>query len=55
MPGEPPCFDKWTDFYRHVYDPIVKDAEKHAEIPIKARKQMTRIHERLEIHVRKRQ
>lgn len=48
MPGESPCFEGWADFYRHVYDPIVKEAEKNAELPIKARKMIRRIHDKLE-------
>jgi len=43
-----PAFEKWQDFYRHVYDPIVEEAAKNPELPIKARKQIDRIHERLD-------
>jgi fructosamine-3-kinase len=45
---EPKKFEKWCDFYRHVYDPIVREAEKNNELPIKARKQIAKVHEKLE-------
>jgi fructosamine-3-kinase len=41
-------FEKWCDFYRHVYDPIAHEAEKNNELPIKTRKQIAKIHEKLE-------
>jgi fructosamine-3-kinase len=45
---EPQTFEKWTDFYRHIYDPIVRDIEKLTELPVKTRKQITKLHDRLD-------
>jgi fructosamine-3-kinase len=47
-PAESASFEKWPDFYRHVYDPIVREAEKNHELPQKARKQMMKVHEKLD-------
>ena len=41
-------FEHWPQFYRHVYDGVMDEAEKLALIPIKTRKQIARVHERLE-------
>lgn len=41
-------FESWPHFYRHVYDPIWRDIEKSPSIPPKVRKQIHRIHERLD-------
>ena len=41
-------FDTWPVFYRHVYDAIWHDVEKSNVLPVKCRKQVSRIHERLE-------
>jgi fructosamine-3-kinase len=43
-----PQFDTWPVFYRHVYDLIWHDVEKSDALPVKCRKQISRIHERLE-------
>jgi len=38
----------WPQFYREVYDPISQSAEKDQSIPIKVRKQLRKIHDKLE-------
>jgi fructosamine-3-kinase len=43
-----PTFEKWCDFYRHVYDPIVQESQKKNELPPKTRKQIAKIHEKLD-------
>jgi fructosamine-3-kinase len=45
---ESPQFEQWAAFYRHIYDPIWHDVEKSDVLPIKSRKQIGRVHERLE-------
>jgi fructosamine-3-kinase len=45
---DPRTFEHWTEFYRHIYDPIVKEVEKNEELPRKARKQIARLHDRLD-------
>lgn len=47
-PDESPRFESWPAFYRHVYDPIWHEVEKSNVLPVKARKQVARVHERLE-------
>jgi len=42
------AFEKWADFYRFVYDPIVKEAEKSPEVTPKSRKQIDKIHASLD-------
>ena len=41
-------FEKWCDFYRHIYDPIVNEAQKNKELPPRARKLMAKVHEKLD-------
>lgn len=41
-------FESWPKFYRHVYDPIWHDVEKNGNLPVKLRKQIGKVHERLE-------
>ncbi len=40
-------FDRWPDFFREIYGEIWHDVEKSSTLPIKCRKQIGRIHERL--------
>ncbi|MGH7179350.1 MAG: fructosamine kinase family protein [Tepidisphaeraceae bacterium] len=42
-----PTFSSWPEFYRHVYDPIWNEAEKDQAIPVKLRKQIAKIHDKL--------
>ena len=44
-------FNSWPAFYRHVYDSHWHECERHPQIPIKVRKTIARIHERLEMLV----
>jgi len=41
-------FDAWAACYRDIYDPIWREAEKNAALPVKARKQVARLHQRLD-------
>ena len=41
-------FDSWPAFYRHVYDPIWHEVEKDKQLPVKVRKQITKMHGRLD-------
>ena len=42
------AFSSWSAFYRHVYDPIWHEVEKSSFLPIKCRKQIARVHEKLD-------
>ncbi len=42
-------FESWPSFFRHVYDPIFHEVEKLPQIPVKVRKQLYRVHERLDV------
>src|SRR5205085_6139405 len=44
----PTAFQAWPQFYRHVYDGIWHDVEKSGLLPNKVRKQIGRVHERLD-------
>jgi fructosamine-3-kinase len=46
--GERQEFTSWADFYRNVYDTHLQACEKNGHIPIKMRKVIGRVHERLE-------
>jgi fructosamine-3-kinase len=41
-------FENWSEFYRHVYDEIWREAERMNLLPPKARKQIGKVHERLD-------
>jgi fructosamine-3-kinase len=43
-----PSFDAWPAFFHHVYDPIWAEAQKDPHLPAKAKKQINRIHEKLD-------
>ena len=43
-----PQFENWAQFYHHVYDGIWHEVEKDEALPVKCRRQISRIHERLE-------
>lgn len=47
-PDDPLRFDSWPRFYRHVYDHIWGDLESSKLLPVKVRKQIGRVHERLD-------
>jgi fructosamine-3-kinase len=44
-------FGRWPDFFRFVYDPIWHECEKAPHMPVKARKQISKIHENLDKHL----
>jgi fructosamine-3-kinase len=46
--GERQEFSDWPQFYRNIYDAIWHEAEKSAALSSKVRKQIGRIHERLD-------
>jgi fructosamine-3-kinase len=46
--GERQEFTSWPAFYRSIYDTQYQACEKNAQIPIKMRKVIGRVHERLE-------
>ena len=41
-------FGSWAQFYRHVYDSHWHDCEKSGQLPVKVKKTIGRVHERLE-------
>ena len=41
-------FENWAQFYRAVYDPIWKEAQKHPALPVKLRKQIGKVHDKLD-------
>src|SRR5207253_7167238 len=41
-------FDNWAKFYRSVYDSIWHEVEKESQLPKHCRKQIGKIHERLD-------
>jgi fructosamine-3-kinase len=47
---EPPAsqFESWPAFYRTVFDPIYRDVMKAVSLPIKTRRHIGKIHERLD-------
>lgn len=46
--GESTSFETWPAFYRQVFDPIWTDMKDAKEIPLKRRKIMGKLHERLD-------
>jgi fructosamine-3-kinase len=46
--GEGQGCDNWAKFYRAMYDPIWQEAEKNAQLPVRARRQIGKVHEQLE-------
>jgi fructosamine-3-kinase len=45
---EAKTFEDWPSCYRDVYDPIWRDVERSSLLPVKSRKVMGRIHDRLD-------
>jgi fructosamine-3-kinase len=45
---EPSRFESWPAFYRSVFDPIYRDVQKTEALPVKVRRQIEKIHERLD-------
>jgi fructosamine-3-kinase len=46
--SDAPRHDRWVQFFREVYDPLLHDVEKSGLLPPKSRKHLHRIHERLD-------
>ena len=47
--GDRQEFEKWHEFYLHIYAGIWNEAQKVPSMTVKMRKQITRIHDRLDI------
>jgi fructosamine-3-kinase len=45
--GHSTQFDRWTDFYHAVYDTIWEETARGGLLPVKCRKQISKIHEKL--------
>ncbi len=48
LPEGAPGFDDWATFYRQVYDPIWHEVAKSELLPVKTRKLIGKIHDRLD-------
>jgi fructosamine-3-kinase len=46
--GEPLRFDRWDQCYRDIYDPIWRDVERSNLLPVKCRKVVGKVHDRLD-------
>lgn len=46
--GEPTKYTSWPECYRAIYDPIWHEVEKSGVLPVKCRKQVGKVHERLD-------
>ncbi|HZL34089.1 MAG TPA: fructosamine kinase family protein [Tepidisphaeraceae bacterium] len=46
--GEAKTYESWPICYRSIYEPIWQEVEKSGILPVKSRKQVGRVHERLE-------
>jgi fructosamine-3-kinase len=46
--AEPRRYEQWHEFFRDVFDPIWRDVEKSGVLPVKLRKTMGRVHDRLD-------
>lgn len=43
-----PTFESWPAFYHAVYDPILHEAEKSKLLPVRYRKQINKVHDKLD-------
>lgn len=48
LPEDSPAYTHWPTFFREMYDPIWREVEKSNVLPNKTRKQIARVHERLD-------
>jgi fructosamine-3-kinase len=48
MPGGGDIFQSWPEFFRHIYNPMVKEIEQNNELTPKTRKQISKVHEKLD-------
>src|SRR5690606_18902351 len=46
--GEARGYSSWPQFYRDCYDQIWKDAEKEYNLPVKMRRQIAKVHGKLD-------
>jgi len=46
--SEPKRYDKWHECYRDIFDPIWQEIDKSGALPVKLRKQMGKVHDRLD-------
>ncbi|HEY8748962.1 MAG TPA: fructosamine kinase family protein [Tepidisphaeraceae bacterium] len=46
--AEPKRYEQWHEFFRDVFDPIWREVDKSGVLPVKSRKAMSRIHDRLD-------
>jgi fructosamine-3-kinase len=46
--SDAPRTERWANFFREVYEPLVKDVEKSGVLPVKCRKNLHKIHDKLE-------
>lgn len=46
--AEPKRFESWPACYREIFDPIWQEVEKSGVLPVKCRKQVGKVHERLD-------
>jgi fructosamine-3-kinase len=46
--SDAPRHEKWLNFFREMYDPLLHDVEKSGLLPPKCRKHLLKIHERLD-------
>jgi len=45
---DPPRFEKWDECYREIFNPIWREIDKSPLLPVKCRKQIGRVHDRLD-------
>ena len=46
--AEPKRYENWHECFRDAFDPIWREVEKSGVLPVKARKQMAKVHDRLD-------
>ena len=47
-PGDGKVYESWPQFFREVYEPILREAEKSEKLPKASRKCIHKVHEKLE-------
>jgi fructosamine-3-kinase len=46
--GEPKRFENWAECYRAIFDPIWREVDKSNVLPVKCRKQVGKVHDKLD-------
>jgi len=46
--SEPARFDRWDKCYHDIFDPIWREVDKSGVLPVKCRKQIAKVHDRLD-------